>query len=76
MGLGQRSSLAFSLVLFVVLLAVLSGTEFKAYGYNYIERKPCEVFGRASAVFIGRAVRGTEREERKDKNGNAEVFAN
>ena len=56
------------------LLIALSGATFKTYGCSCLREAPCEAFGRASAIFIGRAVEGKERKERKDKSEKIATF--
>jgi SdrD B-like domain len=70
MNLFQIRNRKISLLCFAFLLIALSGATFKTYGCTCAgERTPCVAFGGAAAIFVGRAVEGKERKERKDKNG-------
>lgn len=74
MNLFQVSIPKISLLFFAFLLIVLSGATFKTYGCSCGRSTPCEAFGGASAIFVGRAVEGEERKESKDKGGKAATF--
>jgi tissue inhibitor of metalloproteinase len=74
MNLFQIGIRKISLLCFASLLAALSGATFKVYGCICGPPAPCEAFGRASAIFVGRAVSGKERKERKDKSGKISTF--
>jgi hypothetical protein len=69
MNLFQISNPTISLLFCAFLLIALSGATFKTYGCTCLEPSTCEAFGRASAIFIRRAVDGKECEVRKDKSG-------
>jgi len=64
-----------STILLPALIVTLAGTVFDTFACSCMsERKPCEAFGRASAVFVGRVAGGAERYEEKDEYGNRVVF--
>jgi SdrD B-like domain len=74
MNLFQISITKISLLFCAFLLIALSGATFKTYGCSCPRSAPCEAFGRASAIFIGRAVEGKERKEREGRSGKIATF--
>jgi hypothetical protein len=74
MNLARPGRLIPLFILSVPLALMLSGVTFEVYACScFGPRLPCEAFGQASAVFIGRAVEGEKRYERRDENGKIEV---